>query len=223
MECSKGCHLKGIVVRHLSESVSNYRSKETLHDYLVRQKVVGIAGVDTRQLTRQLRETGSLVGVVCTDDSVPEADLVRQATEWSILGKDLLKEVTCKEPYTWEEETEREWEFKTIVSRAPSGNGAPVSSEDKLKVVAYDFGIKSNILKRLSSRGCSVTVVPADYPWEDVLALDPDGVFFSNGPGDPSAAPYAVENAKNIIGKLPCFGICMGHQILGQVSEETER
>jgi len=214
MECSAGCHLKGVVVRHLSETVSNYRSKETLDEYLKRQEVVGIAGVDTRQLTRQLRDTGSLVGVVCTDSSVPDEELKSMAAEWSILGKDLLKEVTCEEPYEWSEQTEEEWEFQGIMGMggeaASGGEGAP------LRVVAYDYGIKSNILKRLSSRGCKITVVPADHPWEDVMAMNPDGVFFSNGPGDPSAAPYAVENAKNIIGKLPCFGICMGHQILGQ-------
>ena len=214
MECEKGCHLRGVVCRHLSETVSNYRSVETLDEYLKRQEVVGIAGVDTRQHTRQLRDTGSLVGVVCTDASKTDAELAEMASSWSILGKDLLKEVTCKEPYQWRDETEEEWEFQAIV-----GGGSDTVATSKagdLKVVAYDFGIKSNILKRLSSRGCDVTVVPADYPWEEVMKMEPDGVFFSNGPGDPSAAPYAVDNAKNIIGKLPCFGICMGHQILGQ-------
>merc|ERR1711933_379889 len=214
MECDHGCHLKGVVVRHLSENVSNYRSRETLDAYLKRQSVVGIAGVDTRQLTRALREKGSLVGVVCTDESVEDADLVAMAKSWSILGKDLLKEVTCKEPYEWSTQTEDEWEFKEMGISASIGSNGGGGGD--LKVVAYDYGIKSNILKRLSSRGCSVTVVPADYPWEDVLAMNPDGVFFSNGPGDPSAAPYAVENARNIIGKIPAFGICMGHQILGQ-------
>uniref|UniRef100_A0A7S3E1U0 Carbamoyl phosphate synthase arginine-specific small chain n=1 Tax=Chloropicon laureae TaxID=464258 RepID=A0A7S3E1U0_9CHLO len=214
MECGHGCHLSGVVVKHLSENVSNYRSVETLEQYLERQGVVGIAGVDTRQLTRVLREKGSLVGVVCTDASISDEALVQQATEWSILGKDLLKEVTCKEPYEWKEETEGEWEFKDTLHIG--GKAGHTDDGKDLKVVAYDFGIKSNILKRLSSRGCSVTVVPADYPWEKVLEMSPDGVFFSNGPGDPSAAPYAVENAKNIIGKLPAFGICMGHQILGQ-------
>jgi len=219
MECGHGCHLDGIVVRHLSECVSNYRSRETLDAYLKRQGVVGIAGVDTRQLTRVLREKGSLVGVVCTDESISNEQLVKKATEWSILGKDLLKEVTCKEPYEWNTLTEEEWEFEEIMNKKTSrsnGDGGSGSPSKVLKVVAYDYGIKSNILKRLASKGCAITVVPADYPWDKVLAMDPDGVFFSNGPGDPSAAPYAVENAKNIIGKKPAFGICMGHQILGQ-------
>jgi len=215
MECKHGCHLDGIVIRHLSEVVSNYRSVETLDAYLKRQGVVGIAGVDTRQLTRVLREKGSLVGVVCTDETVSNDDLVKKCTEWSILGKDLLKEVTCKEPYEWKTNTEEEWEFEDLTNLV--GEKTFTKGKGKgLKVVAYDYGIKSNILKRLASKGCHITVVPADYPWEKVLEMQPDGVFFSNGPGDPSAAPYAVENAKNIIGKLPAFGICMGHQILGQ-------
>jgi carbamoyl-phosphate synthase small subunit len=216
MECDYGCHLDGIVIRHLSEVVSNYRSVESLDAYLKRQGVVGIAGVDTRQLTRVLREKGSLVGIVCTDASIPSADLVKKCGEWSILGKDLLKEVTCKEPYQWKANTEEEWEFEDLNNLLGKNERFSKGKGKGLKVVAYDYGIKSNILKRLASKGCDVTVVPADYSWEKVLEMQPDGVFFSNGPGDPSAAPYAVENAKNIIGKLPAFGICMGHQILGQ-------
>ena len=212
---SSHCHLKGVVVKHLSENVSNYRSVSTLSDYLADQGVVGIADVDTRALTRQLRVTGSLVGVITTETeaAVPEADLVEQAKSWSILGKDLIGEVSCEAPYEWKEATEGEWEFDAA---AASAAAAAPPGEGPLHVVAYDYGIKTNILRRLASHGCRVTVVPAGYPAADVIAMNPDGVFFSNGPGDPSAAPYAVENARALLGKQPVFGICMGHQILGQ-------
>jgi len=126
---------------------------------------------------------------------------------WTIVGKDLIKEVTCTEPYEWKDPTGDEWEFSQAV-KARGGN--------PFKIVAYDFGIKHNILRRLASFGCRITVVPADYPADKVMAMQPDGVFFSNGPGDPSAVPYAVANAKAILGKKPVFGICMGHQVLGQ-------
>lgn len=208
------CHLKGVIIRHNSELVSNYRSVSTLGDYLKAQGVIGISGVDTRALTRILRVTGSLVGVLCTDPSVDEGTLIEKAKSWSILGKDLLAEVSCSRPYIWQEETEEEWEFKSNGS-LENGASSPLVG-DKLRVVAYDYGVKTNILKRLASHGCEVTVVPADYPADKVIEMDPDGVFFSNGPGDPSAAPYAVENAKKIIGDRPTFGICMGHQIMGQ-------
>lgn len=212
---SQQCHLKGVIIRHRSEIVSNYRSVSTLDDYLKSEGVIAISGVDTRALTRILRVTGSLVGVLCTDPSVDDKELVEKAKSWSILGKDLLAEVTCDRPYIWKGETEDEWEFMSSNGSGENGAGTK-SGTDKLRVVAYDYGVKTNILKRLASHGCEVTVVPADYPADKVIEMDPDGVFFSNGPGDPSAAPYAVENAKKIIGEKPTFGICMGHQIMGQ-------
>jgi len=229
---STRCHLKGAVVRHLSENVSNYRSDSPLHDYLVDQGVVGIAGVDTREVTKKLRVEGSLVGVITTETESQKSNeqLKKMASEWSILGKDLIGEVTCSEPYEWSEATEDEWAFNLPGDAQAHGNGK-VSNGNKLgyRVVAYDYGIKRNILRRLASHGCSVTVVPASYPAEKVLAMRPDGIFFSNGPGDPSAAPYCVDNATKVLqanedalkhpekgSVIPCFGICMGHQILGQ-------
>jgi carbamoyl-phosphate synthase small subunit len=180
----------------------------TLDAYLKQQKVLGIADVDTRAITRRLRVTGCLNGVITTDQSISDEKLIEMTKSWTIVGKDLIKEVTCTEPYEWKDPTGEEWEFVND-AKAASG-GKPFA------VVAYDFGIKHNILRRLASFGCKITVVPADYPAEKVLAMNPDGVFFSNGPGDPSAVPYAVDNAKAIIGKKPVFGICMGHQVLGQ-------
>lgn len=202
-------HLGGVIVRDLSIKVSNYRSNISLDEYLKKQKVMGIAGVDTRAITRRLRVDGCLNGVICTDASISDDKLVEMTKSWTIVGKDLIKEVTCSEPYEWKDSTEQEWEF------APAAMG-PANGARKLKVVAYDYGIKRNILRRLTSFGCEVTVVPADYPADKVLAMNPDGVFFSNGPGDPSAVPYAVDIAKQILGKKPVFGICMGHQVLGQ-------
>lgn len=207
-EESDKCHLGAVIVRDLSIVVSNYRSVMTLDEYCKKHNVLGISGLDTRALTKVLRETGCLNGVVCTDASKSDEELVAMTKNWSIVGQDLLKVVSCSEPYEWKDPTISEWEFSQQAKEAAVGK--------RFKVVAYDFGIKHNILRRLASFGCSITVVPADYPADKVMALNPDGVFFSNGPGDPSAAPYAVENAKAILGKKPVFGICMGHQILGQ-------
>lgn len=207
-------HLSGIVIRDNALVISNYRSQTSLDAYLKEKGVTGIAGVDTREITRRLRNTGCLNGVITTDLTTPAADLVAKTKEWTIVGKDLISEVTCKESYQWTEATDAQWEtglvFQAKPSRAKGGEG------EKFKIVAYDFGIKTNILRRLAAFGCEVTVVPASTPASEVLAMDPDGIFFSNGPGDPSAVPYAVENAKEILGKKPVFGICMGHQVLGQ-------
>ncbi|CAD7700529.1 unnamed protein product [Ostreobium quekettii] len=205
---SSECHLRAVIVRDLSICVSNYRATQTLGEYCAERGVIGIADVDTRALTKRIRESGSLVGVISTDVAVSDEELLQRAKNWTIVGKDLLSVVSCTEPYEWRDTTGEEWEFSEGVRE---GNGAA-----QFHVVAYDFGIKHNIMQRLKAHGCKVTVVPADYPASKVMEMDPDGVFFSNGPGDPSAAPYAVENASEVLGKVPVFGICMGHQILGQ-------
>jgi len=208
---SDKCHLGSIIVRDLSCMVSNYRSRKPLEQYCREQGVIGIANIDTRALTKTLRETGCLVGVVTSDASKSNDELIKMAKGWTIVGKDLLSVVSCTEPYEWKDPTESEWEFS-----APAKAAAAASAAKPFTVVAYDFGIKHNILRRLASFGCKIVVVPATYPAAKVLEMNPDGIFFSNGPGDPSAAPYAVENAKALLGKKPSFGICMGHQILGQ-------
>lgn len=204
------CHMEGIVVRSLSKAVSNYRSKESLDDFCRRHGLVGIADVDTRMITMRVREKGALVGVVCGDDSVSDAELVERAQSWSIEGKDLINEVTTENSYEWKQGTDSEWEFS---------DNAVTPSEDtgkRFKVTAIDFGIKTNILRRLTSYGCDVTVMPASVTADEVKATNPDGIFLSNGPGDPSAVPYAVETVTDLIGYKPIFGICMGHQILSQ-------
>jgi carbamoyl-phosphate synthase small subunit len=197
-----------VIVRDLSSVVSNYRSKLSLDEYLQKEGVLGIANVDTRAITRRLRETGCLNGVITSDLSIPTDQLLEQAKQYSIVGVDLISQVTCTEPYEWKDITISEWEFSLAVK---SRNGT-----EPFHVVAYDFGIKHNILRRLASFGCKITVVPADYPAEKVLEMNPDGIFLSNGPGDPSAVPYAVENTRRVLGHKPVFGICMGHQLLGQ-------
>ena len=205
MESSKAW-LDGCIVRQLSPVVSNYRSTATLDAFCAAQGVVGIAEVDTRALTRRLRDTGAMVGVICTDPAVPDATLLAQAREWTLDGKDMIGTVSTAAPYEWAATTDAEWAF------GPSGAAAG----GRFRVVAYDFGIKRNILRRLAAYGCDVTVVPATTSADAVFAMKPDGVFLSNGPGDPSAVPYAVASARAFLGKLPLFGICMGHQVLGQ-------
>ncbi|KAI4345126.1 hypothetical protein L6164_012283 [Bauhinia variegata] len=204
-EESAQCFLAGLVIRSLSPSTSNWRCAESLGDYLAKRNVMGIYDVDTRAITRRLREDGSLIGVLSTDKSKTEEELLKMSRSWDIVGIDLISGVSCKSPYEWVDITKPDWEFNS--------NGR---SGETFHVVAYDFGIKHNILKRLASHGCKITVVPSTWPASNTLEMKPDGVLFSNGPGDPSAVPYAVETVKDILGKVPVFGICMGHQLIGQ-------
>jgi carbamoyl-phosphate synthase small subunit len=183
----------GFVVREYSKFYSNYRATESLGDYLSRHKIVGIESIDTRKLTKIIRTAGAMNAVISTTD-LDDSSLVRKAKELpSMSGLDLAKVVTTKTQYGF------------LI------NGKTLS---KYRVVAYDFGIKTNILRKLHERGCDVTVVPASFPAEEILRLNPDGVFLSNGPGDPAAVTYAIENVKKLIGRKPIFGICLGHQIL---------
>ncbi|XP_042441537.1 carbamoyl-phosphate synthase small chain, chloroplastic-like [Zingiber officinale] len=204
-EESSQCFLAGLVIRNLSICTSNWRCTETLSDYLTNRNIMAIYDVDTRAITRRLREDGSLVGVLSTDETQTDQDLLEIARKWKIIGVDLISGVSCETPYEWSEKTNTQWEFNKDQNLAKS-----------FHVVAYDFGIKHNILRRLSSYGCKITVVPSKWPASETLKMNPDGVLFSNGPGDPAAVPYAVETVKEIIGKVPVFGICMGHQLLGQ-------
>ncbi|KAF6153742.1 hypothetical protein GIB67_000975 [Kingdonia uniflora] len=203
-EESGECFLAGLVTRSLSISTSNWRSTEPLEDYLAKRNIMGIYDVDTRAITRRLRQDGSLIGVLSTEESKTDEELLEMSRTWDIVGVDLISGVSCKVPYKWVDRTESEWEFNV----EDDGN--------RFHVVAYDFGIKHNILRRLASYGCRITVVPSTWTASETLQMKPDGVLFSNGPGDPSAVPYAVETVKEILGKVPVFGICMGHQLLGQ-------
>ena len=196
--------IEGLIVREASAYPSNWRSTESLDAYLKRHGIVSIQGVDTRALTLHLREQGAQVGVVSSVDLNPKS-LRRKAREHpGLIWRDLVREVTSKAPYAWKEGL---WEM---------GKGYPTPTErPSFKVVAYDYGVKCNILRNLVSRGCDVHVVPAETTAETVLAMKPDGIFLSNGPGDPEGVPYAIEAVRNLLGKLPIFGICLGHQILG--------
>lgn len=199
-------HLAGFVIRELSPVASNWRSRQSLDAWLAEQGVVGIEGIDTRSLTRRLRESGCMMAMI-GESSVPRDELVDRARALPGLeGRDLVAEVTCAAPFPW---TQGSWELgRGYAETEGSGAGRP-------HVVAYDFGIKYNILRRLVAEGCRVSVVPASTTAEQVLALEPDGIFLSNGPGDPAGVPYVVEAVRGLIGKRPIFGICLGHQILG--------
>jgi carbamoyl-phosphate synthase small subunit len=204
-------HAAGLIIRDLPLLASNFRSTQSLSDYLKMENIVAIAGIDTRKLTRILCEKGAQSGAVVTGTQGNEPS-VAQALELArsfpgLTGMDLAKVVTVKAAYEW---TENEWKL---------GEGYGKVTDPKFHVVAYDFGVKRNILRMLAERGCKVTVVPAQTTAEEVLALNPDGVFLSNGPGDPEPCDYAIAATRVFLEKkLPVFGICLGHQILALAS-----
>ncbi|MCD6527816.1 MAG: glutamine-hydrolyzing carbamoyl-phosphate synthase small subunit [Desulfuromonas sp.] len=196
-------HLSGFVVKECCKFPSNWRSEMTLDAYLKENNIVGIEGVDTRALVKHIRDHGAQTGIISSLDLDPASlvEKARQAPE--LIGRDLVKGVSTTENYTW---TEGLWDLDEGYRQA---DAAP-----KFNVVAYDFGIKRNILRNLISGGCAVTVVPADTPAQQVLEMNPDGVFLSNGPGDPEPISYAQDNIRQLLGKVPLFGICLGHQLL---------
>ncbi|EKT4103040.1 TPA: glutamine-hydrolyzing carbamoyl-phosphate synthase small subunit [Stenotrophomonas maltophilia] len=197
----------GLIVRDVPRRPSNWRSQVSLQDWLIQRGVVAIAGIDTRKLTRILREKGAQNGALMAGDIDVEKALEAARKFPGLKGMDLAKVVTTEKTYTW---TEGQLDLDA---------NAFVSVPAKYKVVAYDFGVKTNILRMLAERGCEVTVVPAQTPAAEVLALKPDGVFLSNGPGDPEPCDYAIEAIKTFIDvKIPIFGICLGHQLLGLAS-----
>ncbi len=203
--------LSGFAIREASPLYSNWRAEQSLDEFLRAQNVVAISELDTRGLVRHLRTRGVMRGVLSSEirDAEKLHQLALNAPDMN--GADLVQYVTCAEPYHWEERAEEMWyEY----AQSPiSSSQSPVSNS--FHVVAYDYGIKHNILRLLTSRGCRVTIVPANYSADDVLALNPDGIFLSNGPGDPAAVTYAIENVRALLGRKPIFGICLGHQILG--------
>ncbi len=211
---SAGVFVSGLVIRDLPLLASNWRSEKTLQQYLLDNKVVAIADIDTRKLTRLLRDKGAQRGCIMAGESISE-DTAKRAIESfpGLKGMDLAKEVTVSESYEWTEST---WTLQ---------NGYEQGENLSKHVVAYDFGIKRNILRLLVSRGCRVTVVPATTSAAVVMALKPDGVFLSNGPGDPEPCVYAIEAIKTILdSKMPVFGICLGHQLLALASgAKTEK
>ena len=211
-EESNMIHAGGLIIRDLPLLPSNFRAHESLDTYLKSASVVAIADIDTRKLTRILRDEGAQAGVIiagdeaCLDTGVAKAQAAL-AEFPGLAGMDLAKEVTTASAYEWDEGS---WVL---------GEGHPKKENARFHVVAYDFGVKRNILRMLADRGCRLTVVPAKTPAEDVLAMSPDGVFLSNGPGDPEPCTYAIEAIQEILEtKIPVFGICLGHQLLGLAS-----
>jgi len=207
---SSKIHLQALVIRNYTMIESNFRSEESLSDYLNRHNVLGIANIDTRKLTRILRTKGSMAGCIMAGAELDEQEALNQAKGFAGLkGMDLAKEVTTDRPYEWKIGT---WSLG-------HGYASPEAEDLKYNVVAYDFGVKQNILRILTQMGCRLTVVPATTPAKDVLALNPDGVFLSNGPGDPEPCEYAIKAIREIVDQgIPTFGICLGHQLLGLAS-----
>jgi carbamoyl-phosphate synthase small subunit len=203
----------GLVIRDLSRVTSSWRSEMSLPDYLARHRVVAIAGIDTRALTRRLRELGAQAGCIVAGERIDAAAAVAAARAFpGLAGMDLAKEVTTGRPYEWAQGT---WSLEGGMPAAPH----PVKEKLPYHVVAYDYGIKRNILRMLADRGCRITVVPAQTPAEQVLELKPDGIFLSNGPGDPEPCAYALTAiAKLVDTGIPVYGICLGHQLLGLAS-----
>lgn len=199
----------GLVIRDLPLMASNFRNQQSLSDYLKEKNVIGIADIDTRRLTRILREKGALKGCIMAG-VIDESAAVKTAVQFpGLKGMDLAKEVTVEESYAW---TEGSWELG-------KGHLDYAGKQQEFHVVAYDFGVKRNILRMLADRGCKLTVVPAQTPAEQVLAMNPDGVFLSNGPGDPEPCDYAISAIQALLdANVPLFGICLGHQLLALAS-----
>jgi carbamoyl-phosphate synthase small subunit len=198
---SDNLHLEGFVVREYQDDASNWRSRQDLRSFLESHGKLGVEGIDTRALTRRIRITGAMRGILSTKTKAVETLLERVRAFPGLVGRDLVKEVSCREPYRW---------------KGGEKQGLPSVASGDRRVVVLDCGVKFNILRNLERRGCEVLVLPAAAKGEEILALRPDGVLLSNGPGDPAALPYIVEAVRALLGKVPLFGICLGHQVLGQ-------
>ena len=209
---SAGIHLEGFIVREYEEFTSNWRCRETLQTFLERHAKLGVEGIDTRALTRRLRMTGAMRGILSTETQDVQLLLERVRAYPGLLGRDFVKEVTSSEPYLW----------KNGVPNPMSALGSVL--QGKRRVVVLDCGVKYSILRNLEQRGCEVLVLPASSTAAEILALNPAGVLLSNGPGDPAALPGIVGTVRELLGKTPIFGICLGHQILGlAVGGKTEK
>jgi carbamoyl-phosphate synthase small subunit len=203
---SAAVHPKAFLVKEYNAIPSNFRSRQTLADFLCEYGVLGVEGFDTRALVKHIRTVGALKGIVSTEDLDPSS-LVKRAKEWSgLVGQDMVKIVTCNEPYGWADNRPIPGSSFTTAEQGP---------DKRYKVVAFDFGIKYNQLRILNDMGCQVQVVPATTNAATVLAMNPDGVFLSNGPGDPEGVEGVVGTIRELLGQKPIFGICLGHQMLG--------
>lgn len=221
-ESREGPQAEGFVVKEYLDFPSNWRASRSLGQYLKEHGIVAIEGIDTRALTRHLRNYGAQMGIVSTVDLNPDRLWKKVSAHPGISSLDLVMDVSSRHPYEWSEEV---WTWRPVGGRATRAtvtvkhirkrDTSSPGTESRPRVVVYDFGVKSNILRNLAREGMHVTVVPAQTPAEAVLEFAPDGVILSNGPGDPQRVTYAIDNTKKILGKVPIFGICLGHQILG--------
>ena len=210
---SSSPHVRGFVIEELTEVPSNWRSEMSLDEYLQKWNIPAAKGIDTRALTRHLRTRGAMKACLTTEEISPE-DATKMAIEGEgVIGMDYVREVTTKKIYRWDPEDKLSAPWS--LPQANDGEGSRALPPTRFRIAAYDYGMKQNILRLLRQKGFQVTVVPATTSAEEVLALEPDGVFLSNGPGDPAALPYAHKAVHDLMGKKPIFGICLGHQILG--------
>ena len=209
---SAGIHLEGFIVKEYQSNPSNWRMKTSLKSFLEDSGKIGMEGIDTRALTRRLRLSGSMKGIISTETKNVAELLTKVRSYPGLVGRDLVREVSCQKPYLWK-------------NGAPAKSKIPVKKPvKKLRVVVLDCGVKYNILRLLENNGCEVVVVPAFATGAEILSYQPDGVLLSNGPGDPAALPYIVDAARTVMGQAPVFGICLGHQIIGQaIGGTTEK
>jgi carbamoyl-phosphate synthase small subunit len=209
---SAGIHLEGFIVKEYQFNPSNWRMKTSLKSFLEDSGKIGMEGIDTRALTRRLRLSGSMKGIISTETKNVAELLTKVRSYPGLVGRDLVREVSCQKPYLWK-------------NGAPAKSKIPVKKPvKKLRVVVLDCGVKYNILRLLENNGCEVVVVPAFATGAEILSYQPDGVLLSNGPGDPAALPYIVDTARTVMGQAPVFGICLGHQIIGQaIGGTTEK
>jgi carbamoyl-phosphate synthase small subunit len=209
---SAGIHLEGFIVKEYQSNPSNWRMKTSLKSFLEDSGKIGMEGIDTRALTRRLRLSGSMKGIISTETKNVAELLTKVRSYPGLIGRDLVREVSCQKPYLWK-------------NGAPAKNKIPIKKPvKKLRVVVLDCGVKYNILRLLENNGCEVVVVPAFATGAEILSYQPDGVLLSNGPGDPAALPYIVDTARTVMGQAPVFGICLGHQIIGQaIGGTTEK
>ncbi|MCI0469811.1 MAG: glutamine-hydrolyzing carbamoyl-phosphate synthase small subunit [Nitrospirae bacterium] len=213
IESQGGIKAEGFIVKEACDYPSNWRCSMSLNEYLKKSNITAIQGIDTRALTRHLRKNGAQMGIISSVDLKPESLLEKVRSNPGISAFDLVKGVTAKQMYKWDEGVWK-WKISATVRQCDSATVAAALSPYRT-VAVYDFGVKFNILRNLVDAGFNVTVVPAQTPAEAVLEMNPDGVLLSNGPGNPETVTYAIENTKKLIGKKPIFGICLGHQILG--------
>lgn len=208
--------LEGVVVKENCPFPSNWRSQGNLSDYLIRYGIIGVEGVDTRALTKHIRIAGAMRGILSTADLNPDSLVAKARSSPLMVGSDWVKAVTCPAAYEWGEGAGEKIKGTGIgLWNWGRGQAIDPAVERKYRVVAMDFGMKHNIVRHLVSRGCSVWVVPAQTAPAKILAANPQGIFLSNGPGDPAALPYAIDTVRSLLGKKPIFGICLGHQLLG--------